>query len=204
MSLACDRVPEERHAALPAFIDQHTRECRGRFLIPKARRAHSHEPALSAREECKMKRICLITGLLVAGLLPFTAFAADDIGPFTGPIEWARTQRCQGAEVAIVDGDPSKEGVYVIRLRVPAGLRSRRISIRMTRMSRCSPEHSTSEWATRLTKARDRQSPRRSFQTPKTMHHYAWFAEDTVLQLHGIGPGGIIYINPADDPRKTQ
>jgi hypothetical protein len=42
------------------------------------------------------------------------------------------------------------------------------------------------------------------FQTTKTMHHYAWFAEDTILQLHGIGPGGIVYINPADDPRKTQ
>jgi hypothetical protein len=29
----------------------------------------------------------------------------------------------KGGEVAIVNGDPSKEGVYVIRLRVPAGFK---------------------------------------------------------------------------------
>ena len=37
----------------------------------------------------------------------------------------------------------------------------------------------------------------------KGMQHYAWFPEDTVIQLHGIGPQGITYVNPADDPRKT-
>jgi quercetin dioxygenase-like cupin family protein len=35
----------------------------------------------------------------------------------------------------------------------------------------------------------------------KGMAHYAWFTEDTVLQLHGMGPQGVTYINPADDPR---
>jgi hypothetical protein len=30
----------------------------------------------------------------------------------------------------------------------------------------------------------------------------AWFTEETVLQLHGIGPQGVTYVNPADDPRK--
>lgn len=34
--------------------------------------------------------------------------------------------------------------------------------------------------------------------------HFAWTKEETVLQLHGTGPWGITYINPADDPRKKQ
>ena len=38
---------------------------------------------------------------------------------------------------------------------------------------------------------------------PKGMHHYAWTTEETVLQNNGVGPAGITYINPADDPRKT-
>jgi hypothetical protein len=28
--------------------------------------------------------------------------------------------------------------------------------------------------------------------------------EDTVIQLSGVGPVGMTYLNPADDPRKTQ
>ncbi len=36
---------------------------------------------------------------------------------------------------------------------------------------------------------------------PKTVH-YAWTREETIVQVHGIGPWGITYVNPADDPRK--
>ncbi len=32
--------------------------------------------------------------------------------------------------------------------------------------------------------------------------HFAWTDAETVVQLHGTGPWGITYINPADDPRK--
>jgi hypothetical protein len=34
------------------------------------------------------------------------------------------------------------------------------------------------------------------------MHHFAWTGEETVVQLSGMGPWGITYVNPADDPRK--
>ena len=34
------------------------------------------------------------------------------------------------------------------------------------------------------------------------MNHYAWAAEDTVVQVHGQGPFSITYVNPADDPSK--
>jgi uncharacterized RmlC-like cupin family protein len=37
---------------------------------------------------------------------------------------------------------------------------------------------------------------------PKGVQHFAWASEETVIQLHGVGPGGITYVNPADDPRK--
>ena len=36
---------------------------------------------------------------------------------------------------------------------------------------------------------------------PKT-HHFAWTKEETIIQVHGIGPWAITYVNPADDPRK--
>ena len=37
---------------------------------------------------------------------------------------------------------------------------------------------------------------------PAEMHHFAWAIEDTEIQVHGVGPWGITYVNPADDPRK--
>jgi quercetin dioxygenase-like cupin family protein len=33
------------------------------------------------------------------------------------------------------------------------------------------------------------------------VRHFAVTKEETVLQLHGTGPWGITYVNPADDPR---
>ena len=36
---------------------------------------------------------------------------------------------------------------------------------------------------------------------PARMHHFAWVKEETTIQLHGIGPWDIVYVNSADDPR---
>ena len=33
-------------------------------------------------------------------------------------------------------------------------------------------------------------------------NHFSWTSEETTLQIHGIGPLVIHYVNPADDPRK--
>jgi len=39
------------------------------------------------------------------------------------------------------------------------------------------------------------------------MRHFALTRTGAVIQLHGVGPWSLIYVNPADDPRnkpKTQ
>ena len=33
---------------------------------------------------------------------------------------------------------------------------------------------------------------------------FGYTKEETVIQLHGVGPWGLTYLNPADDPRKKQ
>ena len=38
---------------------------------------------------------------------------------------------------------------------------------------------------------------------PAKHAHYAWTGnEEGILQVQFVGPGGIDYVNPADDPRK--
>jgi hypothetical protein len=36
---------------------------------------------------------------------------------------------------------------------------------------------------------------------PARMPHFAWSDGDTIVQVHGIGPFAINYINPADAPK---
>jgi quercetin dioxygenase-like cupin family protein len=35
-------------------------------------------------------------------------------------------------------------------------------------------------------------------------NHFAWTDAETIVQLNGNGPWGVNYVNPADDPRRTQ
>jgi quercetin dioxygenase-like cupin family protein len=108
-----------------------------------------------------------------------------------------------GAQLAVIKGDPSKEGMYVVRLKVPAGFK-------------IAPHtHPNDENVTVLSGSfnigtGDKADPEKGVlvkaggysYVAKGMTHYAWFTEETVLQLHGVGPQGVTYVNPADDPRK--
>ena len=37
---------------------------------------------------------------------------------------------------------------------------------------------------------------------PPGTRHFGWTKEETVVQVHGVGPWTVTYVNPADDPRK--
>ena len=39
---------------------------------------------------------------------------------------------------------------------------------------------------------------------PAGMKHFAWFKGETILQLNGIGPWQVNYLNPSDDPRNRE
>ncbi len=108
----------------------------------------------------------------------------------------------RGAQLAVLHGDPSKEGLYVVRLRVPAGFRIP------------AHTHPNDENVTvlsgsfhigtgdRLDEGRGERVAAGGYSfVARGMTHYAWFTEDTELQLHGMGPQGVRYVNPADDPR---
>ena len=39
---------------------------------------------------------------------------------------------------------------------------------------------------------------------PAQTPHFAWFKEEAMVQLHGMGPWTITDVNPDDDPRKKK
>jgi quercetin dioxygenase-like cupin family protein len=108
-----------------------------------------------------------------------------------------------GAEVAVLDGDPSKPGPFVMRAKFPAGYR-------------VPPHwHPTDEnvtiisgsFAVGMGDTFDEASMKTLgaadfVHMPKQMHHYAMAKDAVIVQLHGTGPFAVTYVNSADDPRK--
>jgi quercetin dioxygenase-like cupin family protein len=109
----------------------------------------------------------------------------------------------KGAQIAIVSGDPFKDGPYVLRFKIPRGYKIP------------AHNHPTSENLTILSGnfhigMGDKLDEKKAMEltagaygeAPAKMNHYAWATTNTVLQIHGQGPFAITYVNPADDPSK--
>ncbi len=73
-----------------------------------------------------MKKKYFALSLFVATLLPGCALAMDHHHATLQPddIKWtAPAAYAQGAQFAVLKGDPTKEGMYIVRLKVPAGFK---------------------------------------------------------------------------------
>ncbi len=108
----------------------------------------------------------------------------------------------KGAQIAVLEGDPSKEGPFVFRVKVPDGYR---IPVHM---------HPKTERVTVISgtfnigmgdkfdeKATDAMPAGTYGYWEAGMKHYVWIKGETVVQFHGIGPWSIQYVNPEEDPR---
>ena len=109
-----------------------------------------------------------------------------------------------GAQAAVLLGHPTKEGPFVLRLKFPAGF--------------VIPphQHSKDEFVTVISgrvlitsgQKVDKSAqplPAASFvHLPAGMPHYAWAEVESVVQINGVGPFDVKYLNPNDDPRKQQ
>ena len=129
-----------------------------------------------------------------------------DMGLFpAAEIEWGDgpSSLQKGAAMAVLEGDPTKEGMFTMRLRFPAGFV-------VNPHFHSQVEHVTVISGTlqfgmggKFDRAATRAMPAGSFGFwPVGMRHFAYAEGETVLQLHGRGPWTITYVNPADDPRK--
>lgn len=108
-----------------------------------------------------------------------------------------------GAQCAVIEGDPTQAGLFTMRVKMPA-------NYRIPAHWHPADEHVTVIAGTfnmgagdALDTSQGQALPAGSFALmPATMHHFAWTTAETVIQLHGVGPWQINYLNPADDPRQ--
>ena len=108
-----------------------------------------------------------------------------------------------GAKIAVIEGPMNQAVPFTVRLKFPANYRI--------------PPH-THPAVERVTvlsgtfhMGMGEKFDRRAGQAVEAgglmiMHpgtaHFAWTEVETVVQLHGTGPWGVTYLNPAEDPRK--
>jgi quercetin dioxygenase-like cupin family protein len=107
-----------------------------------------------------------------------------------------------GAKMAVLEGDPTTEGPFTVRLQFPDGYK-------VPPHTHPKVEHITVITGTfhlgmgeTFDQSAGQTMPAGTFgYWPAGMKHFAWVTGETVIQLHGIGPWTINYVNPADDPR---
>jgi quercetin dioxygenase-like cupin family protein len=169
------------------------------------------------------KQFCMktfITPTLIAILavgLPLTRLAGQSSAePAHSPeasfyaqetIEWkpGPASLPAGAKMAVLEGDPTKEGPFVMRLQAPDGYhiaphthpKTERVTVISGTMLLAMGDNLDRSAAKTL------KAGTYGF-WPAGMKHTAWFDGATIIQLHGIGPWQINYLNPADDPRNAK
>ncbi len=138
-----------------------------------------------------------------------TAQAADEHTIVTAQdIKWgpAPPSVPSGAQAAVLYGDPGKDGMFALRLKLPKGYR-------IGPHTHPKPEVVTVISGTfRLGSGETADHGKAQvlpagsfFAMSPGMVHAAFADEETVVQINSTGPWGITYVNPKDDPRqKTQ
>ena len=109
-----------------------------------------------------------------------------------------------GAKTATLEGDVRQPGFFTMRAHFPAGYRiaphthpnAERVTVISGTLYLGEGDQFDESKAVAL--------PAGSYSTmPPGMKHFAFTKEDTVIQVSSIGPWGIAYVNPADDPRNA-
>jgi quercetin dioxygenase-like cupin family protein len=111
----------------------------------------------------------------------------------------------KGAKTVVLEGDPTKAGEFVLRVKLPDGMKI------------LPHTHPKDERVTVLSgtlylgmgdtfdETKAKALPAGSYgRTGAGMKHFGFVKGETVLQLHGTGPWAVVYVNPADDPRNQK
>jgi hypothetical protein len=108
-----------------------------------------------------------------------------------------------GAELAVLHGDPAKKADFAVRLKLPDGYK-------LPPHWHSNDEQLTIVSGTFLMAMGDKFDPAAAEALgpgayhflPAKAHHAAAAKGEVVVQINGMGPFDIHYLNPADDPTK--
>jgi hypothetical protein len=157
-----------------------------------------------------MRRIFLLASIAATPLMPGFAAAADAAGSmYANPdqLKWGDAPPVlpKGAKVAVLQGDPSKPGPFVMRLKTPANYKiAPHWHGRDENLTVISGTFYFGEGDKMDMSAHSHAMKAGAFHhLPANTHHYAYSKGDAVVQVHGEGPFDITYVKDSDDPSKA-
>jgi hypothetical protein len=110
-----------------------------------------------------------------------------------------------GAQISVLEGDPGRKGDVTLRLQFPAGYSVPPHWHSMTeRVTVLSGTLQVGMGDTLDRRHSEALQPGGFASLPAKMHHYAWTATPTVVQISLQGPFDIFYVNPDDDPQRKK
>jgi hypothetical protein len=110
-----------------------------------------------------------------------------------------------GAEIAVLEGNPSEAGPVTLRLRLPANYRvPPHWHSMLERVTVLSGSFHVGMGDVLDQQASQTLAPGGFVSLPAKMHHYAWASAPTVVQINLEGPFDIFYVNPKDNPLPLQ
>jgi len=138
-----------------------------------------------------MRRLVLaVLAVIVIGVVP--VLAQQPAGVVAGPdaLRWVEPTTLPGAQIAVVQGDPSKAGPFVYRIKMPAGYK---VPVH-THKARENVTVLSGAFSVAMGEKFD-QSKGQELRTggfvsvPPGHAHYGWAgAQETIVQVHGEGP----------------
>lgn len=121
------------------------------------------------------------------------------------PIKWGPAPAVfrPGAQMAVLQGDPSKPEPFIVRLRFPNGYE-------IAPHTHPTDEHITVidgtfrvGMGTKFVEAKLVALPTGAFVTAPALHaHYAKAQGLTTVQVNAVGPFALTYVNPSDAPKQ--
>ena len=136
---------------------------------------------------------------------PAAAMLKSHIMVTPADIKWGECPAAipPGAQCAVVEGDPkAADALFAYRIKCPDGYR-------IAPHFHPADEHLVvlsgvfnMGLGSKFDEGAGRAMPTGSFMVmPKGAHHFAWTKGETIVQVYAIGPWGLTYVNPKDDPR---
>jgi quercetin dioxygenase-like cupin family protein len=162
-----------------------------------------------------MKLVSLAVTATLVACAPVPTVATNSAHPFEGSllepvvatpasVSWGAAPAIlpAGAQVSILEGNPAQPGFFTLRLKMPSGYRiPPHFHPAVEHVTVLSGSFKVGMGPT-FNAANMITLPAGSFGAlPSRMQHYAMADGETVIQLHGIGPWSLVYVNPSDDPR---